>query len=280
MQTTGKVQIPQGKTLAVNIGFDFDAFSVWMKTFNQSSQAYMSRGEYGAEVCVPRILKLLDKYNFKAAFCIPGHTADSFPEVCKEIIAAGHEVVHHGYVHEDPTHLSEGDEDAILLKGFESLDRLGVRPLGYRSPGWDLSDNTLRLLEKNGILYDSSLMGNDYYPYRPRVCKVNYDKGNEYIEESSLVELPVTWYLDDFPHFEFTGSRTGMKAQSQVLEIWKTYFDYGVENAPGGMMVLTTHPQVIGRPHHITMLEELINHMAEKGAWFATMKDLYDHTVF
>lgn len=280
MQQTGKVRMPEGKKLAVNLGFDFDAFSVWMETFQQSSQAYLSRGEYGAEVCVPRILKLLEKYKLTAGFCIPGHTADSYPEVCKEIVSAGHEVMHHGYVHEDPAILRIESEEAVLIKGLEALDRIGVKPLGYRSPGFDLSKNTFKLLEKHGILYDSSLMGNDFYPYYPRVCKTNFDKGNQYDEASKIVEMPVTWYLDDFPHFEFVGSRTGMKPQSQVFEIWKAYFDYGIENAPNGMMAITMHPQVIGRPHHITMLEALIDHMLQSGACITTLQDIYQNTSF
>lgn len=68
MQNVGKVRLPEGKKIAVNIGFDFDAFSVWMETFKQSSQVYMSRGEYGAEVGVPRILKLLKKYDIESSF--------------------------------------------------------------------------------------------------------------------------------------------------------------------------------------------------------------------
>ena len=280
MQKTGRVNIPGNKKVAVNLGFDFDAFSVWMETFKQTSQAYLSRGEYGAEVCVPRILKLLKKYKITGSFCIPGHTADSYPDVCKSIIDAGHEVVHHGYVHEDPTNLDILEEEAILLKGFEALERIGAKPQGYRSPGFDLSDNTLQLLEKHGIKYDSSLMGNDFYPYHPRLCKVNFEKGNEYQEASGIVEMPVTWYLDDFPHFEFIGSRTGMKPQSQVFEIWKAYFDYAVRNVENGMMVVTMHPQVIGRPHHITMLEELILHMQESGAWITSLNEIYKRIEF
>ena len=281
MQDLGKVKLPEGKKIAVNIGFDFDASSVWMETFKQSSQVYLSRGEYGAEVGVPRILKLLKKYDIESSFCVPGHTADSFPDVCMEIIKEGHEIVHHGYVHEDPTMISAEEEEKILVKGFEALDRLGVRPTGYRSPGWDVSSNTLDLLEKHGIKYDSSLMGNDYYPYHPRHCIVNYDKGNTFGKTSSIVEMPVTWYLDDFPHSEFVGTRTGMKPQSQIYEIWKTYFDYAVENKiEGGMMVLTTHPQVIGRPHNITMLEEFIKYINEKGGWITSLKNIYDNITF
>lgn len=277
MKTVGKTRLPEEKKVAVNIGFDFDAFSVWMETFKQSSQAYMSRGEYGAEVGVPRILELLKKYDIESSFCIPGHTADSYSDICKDILKHGHEIVHHGYVHEDPTFLTMKEEEAILVKGFESLAKLGVRPIGYRSPGWDVSINTLKLLEKHGIKYDSSLMGNDFYPYHPRYCEVNYDKGNLFGESSPIIELPVTWYLDDFPHLEFTGTRTGMKPQSQVYEIWKTYFDYAVENIENGMMIITTHPQVIGRPHSITMLEDFINYVEEKGGWITSLKNIYNN---
>lgn len=277
MKIVGKTKLPEGKKLAVNMGFDFDAFSVWMETFKQPSQAYMSRGEYGAEVGVPRILELLKKYDIESSFFIPGHTADSYPDICQEILKQGHEVGHHGYVHEDPTFLSIEEEEAILVKGFESLAKLGIKPFGYRSPGWDLSVNTLKLLKKYKIKYDSSLMGNDFYPYYPRYCEVNYDKGNIFGEPSPVLEMPVTWYLDDFPHLEFIGTRAGMKPPSQVYEIWKTYFDYAIKNIENGLMVIAMHPQVIGRPHSITMLEEFINYVQEQGGWITSLRNIYDN---
>ena len=161
LQKTGKVNIPEGKKIAVNLGFDFDSSSVWMESFNKSSQVYTSRGEYGAVVGVPRILDLLDKYSIKGTFFIPGHTIDTYPEVCREIVERGHEVGHHGYMHEDPTNLPLEAEEDIIVKGLKTLEKIGVRPKGYRSPGFDFSPNTLDLLDKYGFKYDSSLMGND-----------------------------------------------------------------------------------------------------------------------
>lgn len=122
MQKTGKMKLPEGKKIAVNLGFDFDSSSVWMESFGKTSQVYASRGEYGAVVGVPRILNLLEQYDIKATFFIPGHTVDTFPEICKEIVKRGHEVGHHGYVHEDPTDLSYEEEDAIIIKGLETLE--------------------------------------------------------------------------------------------------------------------------------------------------------------
>lgn len=280
MQKLGKVNLPEGKTIALNLGFDFDSSSVWMESFGKMSPVYTSRGEYGAEVGVPRILNLLDKYKIRATFFVPGHTIDTYPEVCKEILARGHEISHHGYVHEDPTDMQLEEEEAVFVKGLEALDRIGVKPKGYRSPGFDFSPNTINLLEKYGIKYDSSLMGQDFYPYCPAPCKVNFDKGNEFGEPCKIVEMPASWYMDDFPHSEFIMTRTGMKPQSQIFEIWKTTFDYGVANTQNGMLNVAMHPQVIGRPHNITMLEEFIRHALDCGAWIAPFEEIYDRITF
>lgn len=275
MQKTGRVRLPEGKKIAVSLGFDFDSTSVWMESFQKKSPVYVSRGEYGAEVGVPRILRLLEKYGLKATFFIPGHTVDTYTEICREIADRGHEVCHHGYVHEDPTDLPYEEEEAIIKKGLATLEKIGVKPIGYRSPGFDFSPNTVEILEKHGFLYDSSLMGNDYYPYQPRSCTVNFDRGNEFGEPARLVEMPVSWYMDDFPHSEFVMSRTGMKPSSQVFEIWKAHFDYGIQNIQEGMLTVTMHPQVIGRPHNIMMLEELVGYMLEKDAWIAPLGEIY-----
>lgn len=280
MQKTGKVNLPEGKKIAVNFSFDFDSSSVWMESFHKDSEVYTSRGEYGAVVGVPRILNLLDKFGFKATFFIPGHTADTYPEVCKEIIARGHEVGHHGYVHEDPTDLSYEEEEAIMVKGLEALKRLGVEPVGYRSPGFDFSPNTIAILEKYGFKYDSSLMGNDFYPYCPAHCIVHYDRGNEFSEPAKFVEIPCSWYMDDFPHSEFIMTRTGMKPQSQIAEIWTTTFDYGVKHIKNGLLAVCMHPQVIGRPHNITMLEAFMEHVVENGAWVAPFKEICERIEF
>ena len=81
-QVWGKVKIPAGKKIAVNLGCDFDAQSLWI-CLNRTSPAYMSRGEFGAEVGMPRLMRLFDKYKVRSTFCIPGpyhrHLARALP---------------------------------------------------------------------------------------------------------------------------------------------------------------------------------------------------------
>ncbi|MBM7598996.1 peptidoglycan/xylan/chitin deacetylase (PgdA/CDA1 family) [Virgibacillus halotolerans] len=276
MQKSGKIRLPEGKNIAVNIGCDFDATSVWMGTFQKTSPAFMSRGEFGAEVGVPRILKLFKKYGIRGTWAIPGHTVDTHTDICKEIISNNHEVCHHGYLHEDLTPMSYEEEKRVMEKGLESLEKIGINPTGYRSPSWDFSPNTLRILEEYNFKYDSSLMGNDFHPYYIRPIEVNRDKGSVFKEPSNILEIPVSWFLDDFPTQEYIpGISEGLISTSSVLNRWISSFDYALQE-DGACFVLTVHPQTSGRAHMIQILEEFINYAKNKGAWFTTLEEIYN----
>lgn len=255
-----------GKKCAIMLGFDFDAESLWVGSMGLSTPTYLSRGAYGARVGVPRILDLLDKYGLKATFFIPGDTCERHPDEVKEIHARGHEIGHHGHVHESPLKLERDEEKKVLEKGFELLDKtVGVKPSGYRSPAWDLSPNSIGLFKEFGFLYDSSMMGDDFRPYK--IIEGGQDTG--------IVELPVTWILDDAPHFlsNVFPYIVGLADPDKVYKIWATEFDGAY--AQGGAFILTCHPQIIGRYHRITMLERLIEYMlGHPDVWFTTGTEL------
>ena len=252
-----------GPRLTCCLTFDFDAMSVWIGSYKSANPSEISRGEFGA-VAVPRLLALLDRHGVPGTFCVPGHTARAYPDLVKRIHDAGHEIAHHGWVHENPADFDAAGERANMEKGFEALDKAcGVRPLGYRSPAWDFSDNTVDILREFGFLYDSSLMGDDYTPYYMRSGdKAPADAPYVFGEPVDVVELPVTWTLDDFPYFELDDAGGGLKPASHVEEIWRDEFAFAYDSVPGGIYNLTMHPQVIGRGHRLTMLDRLIGHFA------------------
>jgi len=239
----------------------------------------MSRGEFGAEVGMPRLMRLLDKHKVRSTFCIPGHTIDTWPELCREVAAAGHEIGHHGYAHENPQPLKPEEEVKVMELGLEALARIGVKPRTYRAPYWDFSENTLGLLEKYGFDIDSSLLANDFHPYWIRPVEVHADRGNVFGQPSRILEIPGQWYLTDFSQVEFIpGFQEGMRPAHDLLDRWKAIFDYAVANEEGACYAFVVHPQSIGRAHMITRLEELIVHMKEGGAWFATLSEIADAT--
>jgi peptidoglycan-N-acetylglucosamine deacetylase len=180
------------KDVRVALTFDFDACCVWIGTLGAKSPSMISRGEFGP-IALRRILDLLDRFGIKSTFFIPGHSALAFPEPTRIIRAAGHEIGHHGWVHENPATLTPEQERRVLERGLEALDRIaGVRPVGYRSPAWDNSPATVSLLLEYGFEYESSLMGSDYAPYWCRVGD-EFSTTEEYRwgRPVDLVEVPV-----------------------------------------------------------------------------------------
>ena len=259
----------------VCLTFDFDAISAWLYR-DMNSPTPISRGEFGP-VAAPRILALLQKYDIKATWFTPGHTIDTYPEICARIHAEGHEIGHHGYLHEPPAQLTREQEEAILLRGCDCIARLTGQPArGYRSPAWDLSPHTIELLLKHGFLYDSSMMAHDHHPYYARV-------GDEFPKDgpalfgspSALIEMPISWSLDDFPHFEFrvtpSGILPGLQRADDVLANWLDDFHYMAQTERWGVLTYTFHPQVIGRGHRMLMLEKLIQSLRDLGATFLRM---------
>lgn len=261
----------------VCLTFDFDAVSLWIGTFRLTTPTPVSRGEYGARVGVPRILRLLEKHGIPATFFVPGHTAAVFADAVGAVAGAGHEVAVHGYLHETPVGLERVQEAAILDRAIDILERTaGTRPVGYRSPAWDLSPHTIDLLAERGFLYDSSLMTDDFRPFLARSGDtVDADGTIRWGQPSAIVEFPVAWELDDFPHFSFMTrpSNTGLRNHEDVGSIWLSEFAYCHEHVSDGLFTLTLHPQVIGRGPRIEMLDRLIAAMkARPGTEFVTMR--------
>lgn len=234
--------------------FDLDGVSSWIRRDPSYADfpSLMSMAEYGPSIATPRILDLLDKYDIKSSFYVPGFVAETHTDLVKEIFDRGHEIGHHGYMHEAPATMSKREEEDVLKKGINILnDITGTVPIGYRSPSWELSSISLELLSRYNFKYDSSMMGDDA-PY--------------FIESESangrLVEVPIHWVLDDAPNFVYAPSanRLGpMRNPEEVYITWAAEFE-GLYKF-GRSFNLTMHPQYIGRPGRLLMLEKLINYI-------------------
>ncbi|MFA5488263.1 MAG: polysaccharide deacetylase [Candidimonas sp.] len=261
----------------VCLSFDFDALSLWLAR-SMNTPTPLSRGEFCA-VGAKRVLELLHKFDLPSTWFIPGHTIESYPDVVSEVIEAGHEIGNHGWTHVPPARMSRDEEEHGLLRANESIFRVtGKYPRGYRSPSWDLSSHTVDLLLKHGFEYDSSMMGTDYVPYFVRQGDIiTLDQPAIFGKPTSILELPVSWSLDDYPHFEFVRSGDsvipGLKSASNVLENFVEDFLYLKESIEWGMIIYTFHPFVIGRGHRMRMLERLLVRLREEGAQFMTMED-------
>ncbi|MFF4788206.1 polysaccharide deacetylase [Streptomyces sp. NPDC001276] len=263
---------PDGRRAAAAFTFDVDAESCVLAHDPSASSrmSLMTHQAYGPRVGVPRLLRLLRRQDVKATFFVPGFTADTYPDMVRSIVDEGHEVAHHGYLHEPMRGIDAAREAEYLDRGLEALDRLGIRPAGYRAPWWEMNWHTPDLLIERGFQYDSSLLDGDT-PYRLHGTGA----------AGSLVEIPVDWGLDDWEQYAFYPGWTGsgvIASPRKVHEMW--LLEAQAHHTESGCFVLTNHPFISGRPSRAAALERLIEDVrALDGMWITTLEQIAAHTA-
>jgi peptidoglycan/xylan/chitin deacetylase (PgdA/CDA1 family) len=270
----GPVSWPTGVRAAACLTFDMDAEAAVL-TADISSigrMTPMSHQSYGPLVGVPRILALLQRHDLRATFFIPGYSAHRYPQVVRAVAEAGHEIAHHSYFHENTIGMDSKTEADMIDLGLRALrDVAGVRPEGYRAPMWEMNFHTPRLLAERGFRYDSSLMDSDH----PYVLAVEGDGA------ATLVEVPVSWGLDDWEQYAFLPGLIGfgvIESPAKALEMWTLELE--AMHRLGAAFVLCCHPFLSGRPSRAEALERLIERMkALDGLWITTVGEVARHTT-
>lgn len=254
----------------VALTFDVDAETLWLARDPNSHNklVWLSQGRYGPREGLPRILRLLRRHEIRCTFFVPGMVIERYPDEIRRILDDGHEIAHHSYSHRWLDTLDEAAERDEMERGIELIERVsGRRPRGYRSPAAEFSERTIDLLVEYGFAYSSNMFDADA-PYL-------LQRGGR---PTAIVELPFAWALDDAPFFLYSGRLPGrsMAAPSAVLETWSLEFD-GLAAEPGRIFVLAMHPQVIGRPSRMWLLEKFIQHATgNPRTWFATCEQIAD----
>ncbi|MGB5853640.1 MAG: polysaccharide deacetylase [Oceanisphaera sp.] len=267
---TNPVPWPNGAKCAVAITFDMDADS--FLHLHRPSDSYkrvaaMSSLRYGPEIAVQRILNSYRDLDIKQTFFIPAWCIKQYPQTIEAIVKSGHEIAHHGFIHEHFNEITADEEERSLCKGIEIIEQYtGQRPRGFRAPLYNYSHRTTDLLIKHGFTYDASLMGDDV----PYILKT--DKGE-------IVELPTHWAMDDWPpyvHMSDIDYSMPIKSPQEAIAVFRSEFEAMYEY--GGLLIAVWHPFVTGRLARWRETVKFIEEMKNKGdVWFASMEQIAAH---
>lgn len=263
-------QWPNGARCAVCFAFDLDAESLLHLYYPEDSMRRITLSSalrYGPRIAIPRLIRIWEHYGIKQTVYVPGWCVETYPEAVEQLAAAGHEIGHHGWLHERVNALDAGDEAKVLKAGIKAIERVtGKRPAGYRCPSGAFSPATLDLLIDEGFTYDASLSGDDV-PYLVRGGK------------GALLELPSDHALDDWPQYVNMRDFNHMlpiQSPEQAMQVFRSEFDAAWAN--GGLWSSVWHPFVSGRPARAQAMADLIEYMQAKGnVWFATMEEIAAH---
>jgi peptidoglycan/xylan/chitin deacetylase (PgdA/CDA1 family) len=261
---------PNGARCACAITFDMDADSLIhiSRPKDGHDRLYpISMGRYGPTVGVPRILDTYRKFGLKQSFFIPAWCIEQYPEAIEAILKDGHEIGHHGLIHEDPIE-TKGEAQRIAFE--KALDihkrRVGSLPRGYRAPVYNVTQQVIDLLIEHKFLYESSLMADDI-PYLMKT------------KAGEIWEAPVHWGTDDWPpfaHYAEIDYMMPVKAPSEGLKAFWEEFDAQYE--AGGFWIGIWHPFLTGRLARWRQVEQWLTHTIEtKKVWFAPLEDIIRH---
>ena len=260
---------PNGAKCACAITFDMDADSlihIARPKDNYDRLYPITMGKYGPTVAVPRILETYKKFGLKQSFFIPGWCLEQYQETVDLILEGGHEIGHHGWIHEDPI-VTKGNQRHWVEKALDSYGRIvGGKPRGYRAPVYNVTQEVIDLLIEHDFKYDSSLMADDI-PYRMKTAA------------GELYEMPVHWGTDDWPpfaHYDEIGYMMPVRGPSAGLQGFWEEFDAQYE--AGGFFMLIVHPFLTGRLARWRLVEQWLEKTLEtKDVWFAPLEEIQAH---
>ncbi|GHU04532.1 polysaccharide deacetylase [Alphaproteobacteria bacterium] len=265
---------PNGASCAACLTFDIDADSlIHLKHkkdgYNRVSPISMLR--YGPTVAIPRIVETYRRLGLHQTFFFPAWCMQHYPEAVETILKGGHEIAHHGYLHEHPNEQSLEEEAYWLDLGLDIHQRMtGAKPCGWRAPLYNFSANSLDLLLERGFSYDASLMGDDI----PYVIKSRTNGGE-------MVEVPSHWGVDDWPQWVQSLDLDYMmpiRSPSHGFEVYQQEFD--AARRYGGLWIPVIHPFATGRLSRWSLFSEFLERQLDKGGvWFAPMREIAAHVA-
>lgn len=275
-----KLSWPDHKRIAVMLTFDFDAEYLRMSRARSKGTSIgftdLSRGQYGPHEGLARCLDMLDTFDVKGTFFVPGIVVEQYRDCVCQIHERGHELACHGYMHESERGISKEEEIRLLEKSEALLASItGKHPAGHRGPESIIHPFTPELLAERGYLYSSSMKDCDW------AYLWNQTDSDGTKRQLPLVELPCDITMDDFTYYYFTFSDPAVRSMytnREVIGNWKDEFD-GLAEEGNKIFVLKLHPQMIGRASRIAALGNFIGYMQRHGAWIATCQEVAQYVL-
>ena len=261
-------QWPDGYKAAASLSWHMDADAGVLASGKKPDTWFTSFSEarYGITTALPRILELLKEFDIPGSFAFPAYVAKQYPDAVLDCVAGGHEIMLHGYLHENVALLSADEEEDVLARSIEALETItGARPVGWTAPSWGMNMGTIDLLHKYGLAYDNTLMEHDV----PTVFEFS---------DGPLFEIPISTVLEDWQQFgvDFAAGDSRMASVKNAFSLWSDEMEGLVHY--GGLFSPTFHPNLVGRPGTMLEMATFLSQFREgHGIWWANGAQIAKH---
>jgi len=204
---------------------------------------------YGVTEGIPRALDMLARLKVPVTSHMTGLAVETYPEIAKSIVQAGHEAAAHGWDWSDESSMSDEQERAFIQRNVDVIRRVtGQTPVGYNAPGLRGTRNVLSNLHDLGFKYHIDDVSRDE-PFM-----VQLDAKRE------IAVVPYAVYLNDLRAYE-----ARYMSDSGYLDTIKRSFDqlYKESATRRRMLAITIHDRLV-RPEHAATMEEALRYMLKQ----------------
>jgi peptidoglycan/xylan/chitin deacetylase (PgdA/CDA1 family) len=243
---------PGGHRAALCLTFDVDGV-YGEANYQDPTNTYMiSQTDYDPAGTL-RILEILADYDVQATFCWVGKVAEERPDLVERAVADGHEIALHTWTHRYLNQLSDDEQLEDFERTFDAIRRIsGQVPRGHKTGGWRYNESTHRIAQQLGLTWVMDIPNGDL----PVIMRPDPTR-------QPIVNLPPAFHYDDYSFFV-----DKMTTPQAAFEFWRD--DLDVLRAEGGVMGLTLHPFVSGRPGPSRAITRLIDYAIDAGdIWIA-----------
>ena len=242
---------------------DDSARTPWPRTPFPDVQQYSYR-DYGNRVGFWRMLETLDKYNIRCCVSLNMAVLEHFPEIRDAMVQRDYDYMSHGIYNTRYLYTYTEEQEREFYR--DTIDTLklhtGKQLKGMLGPAISGTERTPDLMAEAGLIYHTDWMHDD----QPVPIKVKSGK---------LVSVPYSIELNDSSllrdnHYE--GDYFARICKAQFDQLYKE----GAES--GRVMCIALHPFLIGQPHRIKYLDDILSHiMSHDGVWQTTADDIADY---
>ena len=244
---------------------DFDGErNPWPRMPYPDAREYSFR-DYGNRVGFWRMLDVMDKFNIKCGVSLNLAVLEHFPEIGEAMIQRDWDFMSHGiYNTRYLNTYSEEQEREFYRDNIDTLKRLTGKQLkGMLGPACSTTEQTPVLMAEAGLIYHTDWLHDD----QPVPIRVPSGK---------MISVPYTCELNDALLFRehYEGDYFVRICKAQFDQLYKE----GAESAR--VMCIALHPFLIGQPHRIKYLEEILSYiMSHDGVWQATADEIADYYI-
>jgi len=236
----------------------------WPRSPHPEVQGYSQR-DYGNRVGFWRMLEVLDDYEVRCTASTNLAVFEHYPDIGKAMTDRGWEIMSHGiYNTRYLSSLTEEEEREFYVDCVDTLRRhTGQELKGMLGPAVSNTVLTPDLMAEAGLIYHADWLHDD----QPIPIKV---------DGGPLVSVPYSIELNDVPVFLHHHDT------QEFVEMVKAQFDtlYEEGGTSGRVMALALHPYLMGMPHRIQGLEEILDYLlGHDGVWQTTASEIAEHFI-